>query len=70
MIDQNSARNLVLDAVEEGTVDKDRLIGILLCWLSESEVEEMLKSSIDIREFFPHLCPDLDEDEDEDEDED
>ena len=33
--------NLLLEAVEGGSIDKDQFIRDLLCWMDESEVKDM-----------------------------
>lgn len=38
--------NKILELVDEGMVDKDWLIQGLLCWLSESDVEEFYRVNL------------------------
>ncbi len=50
--------NKILNAIEEGILDRDEVLKACLNWLSESSVKEMAEAS----EFFSY-----EEDEDEDE---
>jgi hypothetical protein len=37
--------NLLLEQIEEGLHDKDTIIKMCLMWMSESDVEEMLRAN-------------------------
>jgi hypothetical protein len=50
----------VLDAVEQGVLDKDTLINDLLGWLSESEVESFVRAN-DLEEAVGMVEEDEDE---------
>ena len=52
--------NRVLEAVSEGSLDKDALIQTLLMWMSEHDVKQMVLAN-DLQEI---LMPDGDEEDD------
>lgn len=55
--------NAVLDAVEEGVLDKDQVILACLKYMSEDDVKDMVRCN----DFLPWLEDDEEEEEDEDE---
>ena len=62
MFDHRQSRkytSAVLDAVEEGMLDKDSLIADLLGWMSEADVQEFVRRN--------DLMPWLEDEEEEDE---
>ena len=58
----------VLELVDEGMLDKDVLIGELLCWMSEHEVKQFCERNL--RDDETNECligPELDDDEEDEE---